>query len=422
MHPVGVGYSDVGREREQNEDSFYADDERGLYIVADGMGGHASGEVASATAIACVSRAIGQHAKELLGMRQGAIDMDRVATIVREAVQGACAEIYDKAQTNPAHAGMGSTLTMLLVIGARAVMAHVGDTRLYLCRERRASQLSSDHTMAAELLQAGLIEENELMHHQYSHVLSRALGPQRNVRVDTLVIDITPSDRFLLCSDGLHEYLEDESWLARELRAVDDLDEVAEELVAFANTAGGHDNITAVVVEVRPDEPEIEIVDEMSVDLQHRFDALGGVFIFEGLSLALLARVLSHCEINDYEAGAVVMTEGQPCDQLMVVLDGIFIVSHDGNADGFFVRGEHAAATTLLAPRGARATLTAREPSRLLILRRKPFWKLIRQRPWLGVGLLERLGRQLSLDLDRSIERRDDGDPSTTPVDPHERI
>jgi hypothetical protein len=276
--------------------------------------------------------------------------------------------------------------------------------------------------MAAELLQAGLIDEDELMHHQYSHVLSRALGPQRNVRVDTLVIDIAPGDRFLLCSDGLHEYLEDEAWLARELGVAEGLEDAAEELVTFANTAGGHDNITALVVDIRPDEPEIEIVDEMSVDLQHRFDAIAGVFLFEKLSLALLARVLNHCEINDYEAGDVVVTEGEPCEQLMVVLDGTFIVSHEGNPDGFFVRGEHAGVTTLLAPRRARATLTAREPSRLLLLKRKPFWKLIRQRPWLGVGLLERLGRRLSLDLDRSIERREDGDPSTTPVDPRERI
>lgn len=421
MHPSGVGYSDVGRERDQNEDSFYADDDRGLYIVADGMGGHASGEVASSTAIQVVSREIGARRAEIQPKPTAKADKDRLATVARLAVQKACVEIFEKSRSNNQHAGMGCTLTMLLVVDDKAVMAHVGDTRLYLCRDGKADQVSADHTMANELMQAGLIDKDEASHHQYSHVLSRALGPQKSVRVDTLVLDVTPGDRFLLCSDGLHELIEDETWLARQMVGGEDLEAVAEELVSYANTAGGHDNITAVVVEIRPDEPEIEIVDEMSVDLQNRFEALGGVFLFGGLSLALLARVLNHCELVEYERGGVVIAEGAPCEHLMVVLDGSLKVSHTGQEDGRLQAGDHAGATTLLAPRLARATLEAATQSRLLILKRRAFWDLIRQRPWLGVGLLERLGRQLSQDLDRSIEQLEDA-PATTILAPGERV
>lgn len=417
MFPVGSGASDVGRLRDQNEDSFYLDDERRLYVVADGMGGHSGGEIASATAIATVSRVIGEQHDAIQALRKKKINTHALAAIARAAVETACAEVFAKAAAKPLLTGMGCTLTMLLVLDNKAVMAHVGDTRLYLAREHNVSQLSTDHTMANELANAGLIDRSEVADHQYASVLSRAIGTKPTVMVDTLVLDIIPGDRFLICSDGLHDYIEDESWLSPQLTG-DDAETVAEELVSYANSVGGRDNITALVIDVRADEPEIEIVDEMSVDVSHQFLALESVFLFEGLSMALLARVLNHCELDAYEPGHVVLSQGDPCSQLMVVVDGRFEVSRDGEADGILAAGEHVGATTLLGPRAARATLTALERSRLLIMRRKPFWALIRARPWLGVGLLERLGRRLSRDLDRSIEQRDA--PETKSVAPRE--
>ncbi|MBW2455932.1 MAG: protein phosphatase 2C domain-containing protein, partial [Deltaproteobacteria bacterium] len=415
------GLSDVGRERVQNEDSFYVDDERRLYVVADGMGGHASGEVASATAIEAVSGEVGRRYQQLGKLREGLIESEVLSGIAREIVDHACTAIYNKARANQEHAGMGCTLTMLLVVAHKAVMAHVGDTRLYLLRKGKADQISSDHTMAQELCQAGLLEPDEVDDHQFAHILSRALGPLPSVQVDTLVMDVLPGDRFLLCSDGLTAYVEDEGWLAQQLVG-DDPEIVPEELVSYANAAGGQDNVTAVLVELRPDDPEIEIVDEMSVDLQVQFDALGSVFLFEALSLALLTRLLNHCELNEYVKDDTVIREGDPCEQLMVVVDGHFEVSHLGGTDGELMLGDHTGATTLLSPRRARATVTAKDHSRLLILKRKPFWKLIRRRPWLGVNLLERLGRRLSQDLDRSIEKLEDHDPETTVVKPRERL
>jgi serine/threonine protein phosphatase PrpC len=422
MHPVGGGISDVGRERDLNEDSFYLDDERRLYIVSDGMGGHASGEVASALAIETVARCVGERHERLRVLAKGKMDVEALASLAREVVEEAGRAVHSRASENPEHAGMGCTLTMLLFVAGKAVMAHVGDSRLYLCRDGRVNQISSDHTMANELAQAGLIERDEVSSHHYAHVLSRALGPRPNMRVDTLVMDVAPGDRFIICSDGLTEYVESESWLAAQLARQRDCQAAAEELVGFANAAGGLDNITVVVVEVRPDDPEIEISDEMSVDLQHRFDTIAGVFLFEGLSMALLARVLNCCELNEYKAGDVVVREGEPCAQLMVVVDGRFVVSRAGQLEGPLAVGDHACATTLLSPRRARATLHADGSGRLLVMKRDPFWRLVRQRPWLGVGLLERLGRRLSIDLDRSTERHDEARISAIPPEPRERI
>ena len=419
MYPVGAGYSDVGRAREHNEDSSYVGDGRGLYVVADGMGGHACGEVASSMAIHDGSSYVGERYRELDRMRKEGASSESLAEIAQAAVELANTSIYDKGLDSREQRGMGCTLTMMLVVGAKAVMGHVGDTRLYLYRNGKVSQLSQDHTMANELAMAGLIEKEENATHQYAHVLSRAVGTKEVAKVDTLVFDVLPGDRFLICSDGLSEYLEDEAWIARQLQG-DDLEAIAQELVSYANTVGGSDNITAVVVEIRAHDPEIEIVDEMSVDLSHKFTALESVFLFDDLSLALLTRVLDACEVIGYEPGDVVIREGDACQQLMGVVDGRFVVSHGGHQDGEMGQGEHAGATTLLSPRRAPAIVSARIPGRMLVLHRRPFWQLVRARPWLGVGLLERLGRQLSLDLDASLEKRDDGDPET--LEPRERV
>ncbi len=427
MYPVGAGATDVGRQRDLNEDSFYLDDDRRLYVVADGMGGHSGGEVASAAAIACVAREIGHSRAEIERLRKRKLKSDDLAAIVRRAVETACSEIFDKASESTKLAGMGCTLTLLLVVDHKAVMAHVGDTRLYLARDHDVSQLSQDHTMANELANAGLIQRSEVPSHQYASVLSRAVGTKPTVMVDTLVLDVVPGDRFLICSDGLHDYIDDESWLAPQLTGTN-IETISEELVSYANSVGGRDNITALVVDMLADEPEIEIVDEMSVEVSHQFLALESVFLFEGLSMALLARVLNHCDLNLYKRHDVVIEQGAPCSQLMMVVDGRFEVSRDGVAEGILGPGEHAGATTLLGPRSARARLRALEPGRVLVMQRDPFWKLIRTRPWLGVGLLERLGRRLSRDLDRTIEQLDladecnDTSPRSKSVAPRELL
>src|SRR5262245_49633969 len=199
------------------------------------MGGHASGEVASATAIEVLTREVGRRHQDIHKFRGSKIDLEELANLARELVETAGQAVHDKSQSDDDFAGMGCTLTMLLVLDTKAVMAHIGDTRLYLYRDGKVSQLSTDHTMAQELCLAGLIEPDEVMEHQYAHVLSRALGPKAEIKIDTLVLDVLPGDRYLLCSDGLSEYIEDEEWLERELRAHSELETAAEELVSYAN-------------------------------------------------------------------------------------------------------------------------------------------------------------------------------------------
>jgi serine/threonine protein phosphatase PrpC len=372
---VGYGQTDVGRTRDQNEDSMFVDDVLGLYVVADGMGGHAAGEVASATAIETVVAELKDQQDAIQSFRRGEGEAETMLGLARDAAQKACGRVYQLATSDDGRAGMGCTLTMLLVLNTKAAIVHVGDSRLYLLRNGKMSQLTSDHTMANELCQAGLITAEEVKDHQYAHVLTRAIGTQPTANADVLMMDVVPGDRFLLCSDGLADHVEDDSWLGGRL-GVAKLSSVPEDLVCFANEAGGHDNVTVIAVAIEPDDPEIEIVDEMSTEVQGKFEALQSMFLFQGLSLALLTRVLNTCDLNTYAPGDVVIREGEPCSELYIVIEGRFAL-RQGTSERELGPSDHV---------------------------REPFWSLIKTRPWLGVGLLERLGRRLSVDL-ASAER-----------------
>lgn len=404
MHARGYGQTDVGRMREQNEDAYLVDDALGLYVVCDGMGGHLAGEVASATAIESLRAQIGEARSAFETISCGEGTMDDLRERVRAVVERASEAIFDLASEDEERSGMGCTLTMLLVLGDKAICAHVGDSRLYLSRHGKLSQLTTDHTMANELFLAGLIREDEVAEHPFAHVLTRAVGPQPTVHADVLCLDIAPGDRFLLCSDGLADHLVDDGLLDDALEARD-LARVPADLVQFANDSGGHDNVTVVTIGIHPDEPEIEIVDEMSSEVVGKFAALESMFLFEDLGMAVLTKILESCEIDDYFDGQTVVEAGQPCAALRVLLDGKLAVRGGEGGVSELLPGGHAGATTLLAPRPARASLVAVDVARVLLLRKDAFWELVKERPQLGVTLLGRLGACLSVDLTSDGER-----------------
>ncbi|MFC1852720.1 PP2C family protein-serine/threonine phosphatase [candidate division CSSED10-310 bacterium] len=205
MHGLGVGQTDRGRKRNNNEDYMFIDNELGLYIVSDGMGGHAAGEVASKSAVNSVVRQIKSQRPLLDRVKNKIEGISKVVRLAEKALVEACNDVYQLAKSKQNLAGMGSTLTLFLIVDEKAVMAHVGDTRLYLLRAGEVHLLSNDHTMAAEMVRKGIISLEESRGHRMSNVLTRTVGTHEAVQVDTLLIDIFPEDRFLLCSDGLSE-------------------------------------------------------------------------------------------------------------------------------------------------------------------------------------------------------------------------
>lgn len=221
-----------GMVRDNNEDSVFPtasgdSDEHAVLIVADGMGGHVAGEVASRIAINAAA------STEL-------DPVDRVAAGNRA--------IREEVARDPSLEGMGTTMTLLAIDGDVATLAHVGDSRAYLLRQGELSQLTEDHTVAAEYVAMGQLSPEEAGSHPQRHMLTKTLGLTRFVNVDEYKVDLSRGDRILICSDGLTEMVDDKT-IARTLSSGSP-DEVVWKLVEMANEAGGVDNITVVVVEV----------------------------------------------------------------------------------------------------------------------------------------------------------------------------
>jgi len=227
------------------------DDELGLYVVADGMGGHAAGEIASQEAVDTVYGMVRRGHEPLDRVAQGDTSEEslrQAIRIVESAVQAATYMVFGLAQHDPQQQGMGTTLSVLAMCGDYGITAQVGDSRIYLIRNRSAQPLTEDHTLVAWQLKQGIITEEEAARSPHRNVITRAVGSREYVQVDTGFFEIQPSDAYLLCSDGLHGYLQE-----GEIPDVIDMGPkgAAERFISVANSRGGRDNITAIVVSVR---------------------------------------------------------------------------------------------------------------------------------------------------------------------------
>jgi len=225
--------TDVGKVRRQNEDAAWFDEARGVFAVADGMGGHLAGEVASGMAIEAV--------KDMAKKNDFAS-----VNVMREAVVSAHEAIIRHAQKNPACAGMGTTLSMMWRGGHYMYIAHVGDSRIYRYRDGELEQITQDHSLVEELVRARIITREEARTHPRRNIITRALGTQGDNLPDLLAADVRPGDLWLLCTDGLCGMISDEE-IARVLSSGATLDMMAGSLIEKALDAGGRDNVTLVL-------------------------------------------------------------------------------------------------------------------------------------------------------------------------------
>ena len=245
--------TDVGKKREINEDNFLVDKKLSLFVVADGMGGHASGEVASKLAVHEFRNAVeaGHEAIEKYAKAEPSVRPQDVLTLLENAVQAAGQAVYHKGVAEPEKRGMGTTTSALLIAGDRGFIAHVGDSRIYMLRAGQVVQLTEDHSLVNELIRRGRVTKEGFEtspYKAYKNAVTRAVGVYETVQGDTIDFELLPGDQFLLCSDGLHFYLNDQRII--DLLKGDDVKALPKKLIDLANTGGGHDNITAVVVRV----------------------------------------------------------------------------------------------------------------------------------------------------------------------------
>ena len=243
--------TDVGVVRDHNEDSAHMEPDSGFFIVADGMGGHAAGEVASAMAVETVRTVLEAAQPDIEAFLKAPSDPGRrhLVQLLQNAVLQAHQAVYQRGQTESDKQGMGTTLDVVLVAGAEAFVAHVGDSRTYLVRDGRSSQITTDHTVAEVLVIEGKLTIEEAQVSPLRTILVNAIGVSADVGVEMAHVTLKRNDRLLLCSDGLHDYFPVEDEIAQRLSADKPGDALAE-MVELAKTRGGHDNITGVAVHV----------------------------------------------------------------------------------------------------------------------------------------------------------------------------
>lgn len=241
------GLTDPGKKRENNQDSIWWDSERGdLYIVADGMGGHAFGEIASSKAVELVSGFIQKgvfHANKKALRDDGFIE-----GLLRDAIDRAHREIYDYSQKQREKEIMGTTVSLLFFRNNKAYIAHVGDSRIYRLRKGNLEKLTKDHTEAQRLVDMGAIEENEAENHHFSHILTQAVGAAGTINPDTFALPLEQDDRFLLSSDGLFRVLNAEE-VKEVMSGKATVEEKCRTLVDKTLEGGAPDNVSVIIVE-----------------------------------------------------------------------------------------------------------------------------------------------------------------------------
>ena len=380
--------TDVGRVRDHNEDNYLVDKKLALFIVCDGMGGHAAGEVASALAVRTVHEEIRKQRQIVEDYEAGAkgaaaVSVREVLNLLEFSVQRACARIHEEAAADTTKRGMGTTLSAILFIGNKGFIAHVGDSRIYMMRDGRVQQVTEDHTVFNELIKRGKLSREQIEKVAHKNAITRAVGVYERVEVDTLAIEVLPGDLFCVCSDGFHGYIDANEDLANLLTAHKP-EEQAQALIDHANGKGGKDNITAILVRIEANEADLQRARKLTA----KRDILAKMALFSRLSERELLRVMQIAEIRDFDPGGVIMREGDKGDELFIVLSGKVAVIRGEAVLTHLGPGEHVGEMALIRSVPRSASVVAETPSELVAIKRGDFFDILRREHELAIKFL----------------------------------
>ena len=377
--------TDVGRVRDHNEDNFLVDRKLSVFVVADGMGGHAAGEVASALAVNTLRDVLVRNADFLDDYLRDAEGTSRqdVVNLLEHAVQEACSCIYEVAQKQPEKRGMGTTLSALVLVGQRAFIAHVGDSRIYMLRARRVHQLTEDHSLINELIKMGRLKKEEAENSQFRNAVTRAVGVYPSVAVDSLDFDVLPGDQFLLATDGLTGYLRDEE--VPRPPGAGRYSSGSRAVHRPGERRGGKDNITCVVVRLAG---ATDATEGRAREVNLKIEALRGMPLFKYLVHSEILRVLNHTEVRTYAANEKVIGEGEQGEELFIIVEGSCVATKSGAEIARFEAGAHFGEMALVDSAPRSATVKALTPCRLLVMSRSEFFSIIRREPKMANKLM----------------------------------
>ena len=410
MKFLSFSISDTGKKRKNNEDSFIERPDVGLYAVADGMGGERFGEVASAMAVESIEKYVRENSTVIDAFRynQSKENRHQVLNMLADALRNSNTKVFREAESRDVDGKMGTTLTVLLTIGSTGFMVHVGDSRLYMIRGTDVTQLSTDHTVANEYrMKYG--QSNEGFDPGFSSMLTRAVGVKEYVEPEKLTFTIVPDDRYLICSDGLHNYFE-KSWdeiktlLTNRNKDPEKEDKYisgcVNSLLNIAYDGGADDNVTILMLSA------FGVTDEEVTGtrtLLEEFEALRDIELFKNLDYKELLTVMENAEIRTYNKFDVISRTNSSGKELFVIVEGKVSALKGSKHIKTFVAGNHIGEVAFLTGEKPVFNLFVDKTSTFLVLKRDIFDKIITDNPSLGIKLLLQLATALAIQANSSI-------------------
>jgi serine/threonine protein phosphatase PrpC/CRP-like cAMP-binding protein len=382
--------TDVGKKREQNEDNFLVDKKLSLFLVCDGMGGHSAGEVASALAVRTVHDELKKE-KALLddyasGKKGGDLVTKRdILNMLEFSVNRASSRIHAEAAKDERKRGMGTTIVGILFVGTQAFIVHVGDSRVYLLRDGVLEQVTEDHNVYNELLKRKKMTREQVEKLAPKNAITRAVGVYEHCEPESLVLDVTEGDRFLLCTDGLSQYFEDDTTGLATGLGEPDANAAVKNLIDTANARGGSDNITGIIITFGQAGARD---DDRAKKLQLKRELLARMPLFRPLNDREILRVLQVTDVVAFQNGEIVITEGEKGEELYIVLGGTVDVLRGDAKLTSLSPGEHFGEMALIRAQPRSATVKSSGDSELMVIRRPDFFEILRNEHQLAVKLL----------------------------------
>lgn len=376
--------TDVGCRRKHNEDAYLCDNEHGVFVVADGVGGRAAGEVAAATTTETFEQAapMVHEAVMAYSMRPNLETRNMVLEALDEICQQASRRVFETAETRN-HRGMTTTVVAVAVGGGTAFVAHVGDSRVYLVRNGEARQITEDHSMVNELVRTGQMSLADARRSRYRNVITRAIGLHPTVQPDLFSVEVLPGDRILLNSDGLSDVVPHE--LIGRLTALDDMEEGVESLLDESLNRGAPDNVTLILLE-----PEASAQAEAAIARARIMERL---FLFEDLPFHARLRVSRICDEVFFTPDQVIINQSEMGQAMYVVVQGEVAVSHDGYDLATLGPGDHFGEIALADQKPRSATVKGKSFGSLITIHQDHLMEFCRREPELGNQILWKLLR-----------------------------
>ncbi len=389
------GLTDVGRKRDHNEDCMLINRDLYMAIVCDGMGGHAAGEVASKITTEVINSHIVANQMVLNEFEQNPNkeNAEKVKSLIQEAVVKACSEVWYEGQNDENKKGMGTTLVMMIAVGSHAFIAHVGDSRNYLYRQGEVHQVTEDHSYVNEMVKQGVLTREQAAKSPHANIITRCIGQNEYVQVDILQMELLDGDRFLLCSDGLCEYMPDKTF-AKIMESERDIPKLPKVFIDFANKKGGKDNITAIVLQVG------ELGNQAQVDnIVRKVQIMKSIPMFKHFDYKEMNMTLEIIKTKDLEAGDTIIEEGSSGEDMFIILDGKVQVEKGGVKMAKLGSGAYFGEMSLIDKVKRSATIKTVTSCKVMIIERTPLFALLRKEPRIAMKLfwafLQNMNRRL---------------------------